>query len=280
VIITDPVDYKTTRSAVSFSWLKLFEQDEDLFHRRFIKGEIPDEEPEESRALAVGTAAHCMVLEGADEFGRRFAVTPRTYPGKGGEEKAWNRNSKICQEWEAAQEAAGKSIVSAKECALLMSMRASLWRNREAAELLECCAAEVAIRRDYSSLGFGRQGRLDAISHAEGVILDVKTIEDINDRARVREQRKYYRQLPYYADLAEEEFKQEYRQGIVWLEKSWPHRCCLEWLSPDLVAYGRAKNTESLARLAERYALGNWNVIPDTAEIGPSAEMIWDQEYA
>ena len=50
MIITDPVDYKNTRTAVSFSWLKLFEQDEDLFYRRFIKGEIPDQDAEESRA--------------------------------------------------------------------------------------------------------------------------------------------------------------------------------------------------------------------------------------
>lgn len=279
MIITDPVDYKTTRSSVSFSWLKLAEQDEDLFYRRFIKGEIPDQDPEESRALAVGTAAHCMVLEGGDEFAKRYAVSPLTYPGKDGE-KAWNRNAKVCQEWEAAQEAAGKSIVSAKECALLMALRASLARNPEAVDLISGSVCELAIRRDYPALGFQRQGRLDAINHTAGVILDVKTIEDINDRGRVREQRKYYRQLPYYADLAEEEFNQEYRQGIVWLEKAWPHRCCLEWLSPDLIAYGRAKNLESLTRLAERFALGNWNRIPDTCEIGPSAEMIWDAEFA
>ncbi len=280
MIITDPVDYKTTRSAVSFSWLKLAEQDEDLFVRRFVYGEIPDQDVEESRALTVGTAAHCLILDGEELFHSRFIVHPETYAGKKGEEKKWNRNAKVCELWEEAQHADGKEIIAPKEYALLLKMRESLAKNGEALDLLTGATCELAIRREYPALGFGRQGRLDAINHGARAILDVKTIENMNDRARVREQRKYYRQLPYYADLAEEEFNQEYRQGIVWLEKAWPHRCCLEWLSPDLIAYGRAKNLESLTRLAERFALGNWNRIPDSCEIQPSAEMVWDSEYA
>jgi hypothetical protein len=278
VIITDPTDYRTAK-AVSFSWLKLAEADEDLFYRRFVLGQVPDEEPDESRALAMGTAAHCLVLEGEAEFDRRYAIAPAVYPAKGGE-KPWNRNAKLCQEWESAQEEAGKSVVSAKEAALLRKMRASLEANKEALDLLTWSRCELAIRRDYPSLGFARQGRLDALNLGAGCILDVKTIENMNDRARVREQRKYYRQLPWYADLAEEEFTQEFRQGIVWLEKAFPYRCALEWLSPELVAYGRKVNYEAIKTLAEKFAgIKPWGRVPETCEIGPSAEMVWEMEF-
>jgi hypothetical protein len=279
MIITDPTDYRTAK-AVSFSWLKLAEADEDLFYRRFVLGQVPDEEPEESRALAMGTAAHCLVLEGEAEFDRRYAIAPLVYPAKGGE-KPWNRNAKLCQEWESAQEEAGKSVVSAKEAALLRKMRASLEGNKEAIDLLTWSRCELAIRRDYPSLGFARQGRLDAINLGAGCILDVKTIENITDRGRVREQRKYHCQLAYYQDLAQEEFTQEFRCGIVWLEKAYPHRCALEWLSPELVEYGRASNAAALTRLAERFSgFTPWETVPAVREIGPSADMIWQMDYA
>ena len=278
MIITDPTDYRTAK-AVSFSWLKAFEADEDVFYRRFVLGEIPDEEPEESRALAVGTAAHCLVLEGADEFARRFAIAPATYEGKKGT-RPWNNNAKLCQLWTEAQEELGKAVISSKEAALLHKMRRSLEGNPEALALLEGSSCELAIRRHYTELGFDRQGRLDAINHDAGAILDVKTIENINDRTWVREQRRYHRQLAYYQDLAEEEYAGAYRCGIVWLEKSWPYRCALEWLNPDLVEYGRGTNTNLLNTLAKRFATNSWKVVPAVAEIGPSAEMIWDAEYA
>ena len=279
MIITDPTDYRTAK-AVSFSWLKMAEHDEDLFYRRFVLGQVPEEDVEESRALTVGTAAHCLILEGEAEFDRRFAIAPAAYEGKKGP-RPWNNNAKVCQLWTEAQEELGKVVVSAKEAALLRKMRASLERNPEALELLAGSVCELAIRREYPSLGFPRQGRLDAINHDARCILDVKTIEDMNDRAQVREQRKYYRQLPWYADLAEEEFTQEYRQGIVWIEKAFPNRCALEWLSPDLVLYGRAVNADSMTKLAKKFAgLEPWATVPAVAEIGPSNDMIWDREYA
>ena len=86
--------------------------------------------------------------------------------------------------------------------------------------------------------------------------------------------------MAYYQDLAEEEYAGAYRCGIVWLEKSWPYRCALEWLNPDLVEYGRGTNTNLLNTLAKRFATNSWKVVPAVAEIGPSAEMIWDAEYA
>jgi hypothetical protein len=285
VIITDPLDYRTAK-AVSFSWLKLAEADEDLFYRRFVLGQVPDEEPDESRALAMGTAAHCLVLEGEAEFDRRYAIAPATYETvdkktKAPVQKPWNKNASLCDQWELAQAEAGKTVVSAKEAALLRKMRGSLEGNKEALDLLTWSRCELAIRRDYPSLGFARQGRLDALNLGAGCILDVKTIENITDRARVREQRKYHCQLAYYQDLAQEEFTQEFRCGIVWLEKAYPHRCALEWLSPELVEYGRASNAAALTRLAERFSgFTPWETVPAVREIGPSADMIWQMDYA
>jgi hypothetical protein len=278
MIITDPTDYRTAK-AVSFSWLKLAEADEDLFYRRFVLGQVPDEDVEEPRSLAVGTAAHCLILEGEAEFDRRYAIAPATYPAKGGE-KPWNRNARLCQDWESAQEEAGKSVVSAKEATLLRKMRASLEANKEACDLLTWSRCELAIRRDYPSLGFARQGRLDALNMGAGCILDVKTIDYMPDRLRTLEQRKYDRQLSYYQDLAEEEFAGAYQLGFVWLEKRWPHRCTLSWMEPGYLDYARRDNADRLTYLAERFAGAEpWKVIPQVERLAPSAEKVWEMEF-
>lgn len=272
MIVTDPTEYRESK-AISFSWLKRFEADPDAFYRRFVLGEKPDTEEPESRALAVGTAAHCYVLEGREEFSRRFVVHPPTYPGRKGEEKPWNRNAKICSGWEEAKEDAGQAVVSPKEMALLGRLRDSVAANAEATRLLTGATMEIAIRRSYRDLPFQRQGRLDFINHAAAYIGDIKTIANLNDRGREIERRLYYRQLAYYVDLADEEFAQAYTGGIVWLEKEWPYRCTVETLSPHFIGIGRLENLASLTNLAECYTRGVWDRIPEAVAVGPSLEL-------
>jgi hypothetical protein len=274
MIITDPTAYDGA-GAVSFSWLKRWEEDEDVFHRRFVRGEKPDQEPEETKALRIGTAGHCLVLEGPTVFAERYVVQPATYPGidKGTKlpiEKPWNKNAKVCQMWEDAQE---RDVVSASEFALLSRMRAAVEANPEAMRILEGARCELAIRI-ASKLGFDRQGRLDLLNLILGVIGDVKTIESLADRERDIERRRYYAQLAYYDDLAREEFTAiDFRCCIIWIEKAWPNRCLVEWLDPKYIEIGRAENDASLVKLAGRFADGSWELIPHAKTVGPSLEL-------
>ncbi len=276
MIITDPAHYQDGK-AVSFSWLKRLEADPEMYYRRFVLGEKPDadDEEEESRALKVGTAAHCLILEGPQVFAERFVIHPPTYRDKAGEEKRWNRNAKVCELWEDAQVESGRRVVKPEDFRILAKMREAVAANPYATRLLASGVAEHAIRRETPSLGFARQGRIDWLNLEAGALVDIKTIQNLNDRARDREQRKYHRQLSYYCDLAEEEYS-TVEPYIIWLEKQWPYRCAVEKLTIDLAEIGRQENTASLMRLAEYHAgTRPWPRTPDLAEIGPSAEMIW-----
>jgi hypothetical protein len=284
MIITDQDEYRASK-AVSYSWLKRFLADPDLFYRRFILGQKPDEEPEESKALAMGTAAHCFVLEGPAAFAERYVIHPATYASEEKKtkrliQKKWNANASVCRLWTEAQEEMGRSIVSPKDAALLSAMRQGVEGNATAAGLLNGAQTELAIRRSYRDLPFERQGRLDLINHARGAIADVKTIGSLNDRAVEMERRKYYCQLAYYQDLAEEEFAGTFELFIVWLEKEWPYRCTVEKLSQGYIDLGRRENARNLLALAECYTSDTWARIPECVEIRPSAFLTLQAEAA
>ncbi len=265
MIITSESEYRAA-PGVSFSLLKEFEADADAFHRSVILGQLPEDAREETAAMALGTAAHCYTLEGPEVFASRFIVHPQEYA----EGKKWNRNAKVCAAQEDEWEASGLSVVSPKDFALIAGMRRAIERNPTALDLLDGATTELGIRREYPHLPFARKGRLDLINHRLGAIADVKTIERLPDRVKDRERRLYYRQCPYYQDLAEEEFSGEYRLALIWLEKTGHKRCAVEWLTPELIELGRAQNNASLAKLAECYTSGQWETIPDSAEIAPS----------
>jgi hypothetical protein len=277
VIISDPKAYDGA-GAVSFSWLKRWKEDEDMFYRRFVLGQKPDgeDEEDETKALRIGTAGHCLVLEGPEIFAERYVVQPATYETHNPKthekiRKPWNRNAKVCQLWADAQE---REIVSASEFLLLTRMRAAVERNPEAMRILAGARCELAIRIASPKLGFDRQGRLDLLNLELGVLGDVKTIERLGDRARDLERRRYYAQLGYYDDLAREEFSAiDFRSCIIWIEKAWPNRCLVEWLKPEFIEMGRAENDADLLELASRFANGDWKLIPHAVEIGPSADL-------
>ncbi len=271
MIITSEAEYRAA-PGVSFSRLKEWELDPDAFWRSNVKGQAPEDEREPTAAMELGTAAHCYTLEGPESFAARFVVHPETYPGAKGESR-WNRNAKICSAWEEKHEGDGITVVSPRDFALIQGMRRAIERNPTALDLLTGATTELGIHRTYPHLPFARKGRLDLINHRLGVIGDVKTIERLPDRVREREKRLYYRQLPYYQDLGEEEFTGEYRLAIIWLEKTGHRRCAVEWLTPELIAIGRGENNESLTRLAECYTTGQWETIPDSVEIGPSINL-------
>ncbi len=281
MIITDPAQYQDGK-AVSFSWLKRLEADPEMYYRRFVLGEKPDadDEEEESRALKVGTAAHCLILEGPQVFAERFVIHPPTYRDKAGEEKRWNRNAKVCELWEDSQVESGRRVVKPEDFRILAKMREAVAGNPDALRLLANGYAEHAIRQPGGSLGFDIQGRLDFLNPDERAVVDVKTIQRFQDRRKDLEQRRYYAQLAHYCDLAGLEYPAgaDFSAHIIWLEKEWPYRCAVETLSLEILAIGRRENTAALIKLAEFYAGAKpWPRTPACAEIMPSAELRWRQ---
>ncbi len=271
MIIPGPADTYRSHPAISFSKLKVFDECPLLYYKRYIAKTI--EPDEDTKAMRLGSAAHALLLEGPVAFAERYATKPETYETDKGPAK-WNRNAKICGAWEDNQEALGRVVLTQPETALMLSLRESLLTNADAVELLASGTPEVGIRQRHEALGLEIQGRLDWLDHERGTIVDLKTIECLDDLPREIERRGYYRQLAFYRHLAGVEYgPAAMRCVIIGVEKAQPRRTQVIWLSPDLLDIGDSENLASLVRLAEATRTGDFGGNPATREIGPSLEL-------
>jgi hypothetical protein len=270
MIITDAADYRAS-AAVSFSKLKVFDSCAYLYWKKYVAKTV--EQDEDTKAMRLGSAAHTLILEGSAAFAERYVVKPETYDSGDGE-APWAPNAKICKAWVKNQEALGRTVLTRDEASLLFRMRDSVDSNPDAAKLLAAGNPELAIRRSFPSLGIELQGRLDWITWNGSVVVDLKTIENLDDLPREIERRGYYRQLALYKHLADEEAGvADFRCAIIGVEKAEPRRCGVFWLRPDLLEIGDAQNMASLVRLAEAMRTGDWGGNPATREVGPSVEL-------
>lgn len=269
MIITDPTEYRASE-AVSFSRLKVFDACPFLYFKRFVLKTVPPDE--DTKAMRIGSAAHCRILEGELAYRERYVTKPASYEGKDGP-KDWNANAAVCRAWEDNERALGRTVLTAAEDDLLYRLAMSVKSNPDAVELLGSGRPELAIRRPFPSLGLEIQGRLDWLKLDPGVVVDLKTIECLDDLPREIERRGYYRQKAHYRHLASEEFGADFRCAIIGIEKAEPMRCGVYWLRDDLLTIGDAHNLASLGRLAECYRTGDWGGNPATREIGPSVEL-------
>lgn len=271
MIVTSADDYKAS-DAISFSKLKVADACIYLFWKQFIAKTI--RRSEDTKAQKIGSAGHCLALEGPAVFAERYVTKPETYTNDKGEAKDWNANAIICRTWEDNQRALGRTVLTIAEAELLFRLRDALLSNADAVALLASGTPELAIRRPYPALNLELQGRLDWFNPAAGVVVDLKTIECLDDLPAEIERRGYFRQLAFYRHLASEEFgARDVRCAIIGVEKAEPMRCQVIYLRPDLLDIGDAKNAASLVTLAEAFRTGAWGGNPETREVGPSLEL-------
>ena len=161
----------------------------------------PPSKEDEKRALArsaynrQGSAAHCLILEGAEVYHDRFEhggpVNPKTQRGYG-------LGTKKFTEWAVAREAelgGSKTCISVETFELVVWMNAAVRKCGEAAELLYGATPEVSALADYG--GVPVQSRLDAWI-PQRRILELKTVEDMGRMAMQVEQYGYRRQMAFY----------------------------------------------------------------------------------
>lgn len=132
-------------SAVSRSNLKLFSQRPSLF-KKYMEGKLThDELP----AMAFGTAAHTLVLEGMDVFDGQYAVLPADYDGR----------TKAGKELMHEIMASGKIPLKPEDFDLLCEIHGSVFANPVAAALMKQGYPEISWRLHDNV--FGIQCRSD-----------------------------------------------------------------------------------------------------------------------
>jgi hypothetical protein len=261
---------------LSFHRTLAFEHSPLKYRRLFVTKEAPPQE--ETAAMRIGRATHCLVLEGEDAFNREYIVRPETYVadrGKDkGEAKPWNSNALVCQEWEAAAGERGLTPISGKEFTLMGQLRASVRGNIAADQILSTGAPEVSLRQVHTPLGLKLQGRLDWLTPELGVA-DLKTTADFNQLLRELERLRlfaldaqarrttayqYVRQLAWYRDLVQEEWAEgdRSRYFLIIVEKEEPYRCAVIEIGRRLLDIASADNAATLIRLASAYADNVW----------------------
>lgn len=95
-----------------------FRESPALYHKK-TSGEVSDNE---TPALALGRAAHCLILEGRMAFESQYLVADGPVNPKTGE--PYGKSTKTYSEWLSSQE---REIVSGKDYNFLLKLQKSVW---------------------------------------------------------------------------------------------------------------------------------------------------------
>jgi hypothetical protein len=263
IIPNEPAAEYYANPAVSFSKLKAFIRSPLLYQKLYITREIAARE--DTAAMALGRAAHALILEGREKYLAEFSVM----------EEAVDRRTKAGKAlWEFA-ESQGKPIVSKKDDAELHKLAEAVYANPEAAKLLAKGDAELSIRIEDTGRPFAMQGRLDFYT-TDGKLCDLKTIENIEDLPRDIEKRAYFRQLALYRGLLiDAGEKPQPGAWVIGVEKSAPNRCAVYHLTDEYLSLGEHLNECDLDALADCYRSGVWpSGVEGCKELGPSDWLV------
>ena len=229
-----------------------FRKSPRLYHKK-ISGEI---ELTESAALAIGRAAHVLVLEGRAKFDEEFLVTDGPVNPKTGE--PFGKTTKAYREWAAAQT---KEIVSGAEFAFMLKLRESVWAHPVARELLDDGISEQTVRCEYC--GLACQIRMDwfrAYYNGRPVICDFKTTADLTyfegdaRRFGYPQQMSFYREVLRVASGGEIE-ADSYLIGV---EKVEPMRCGVWKLTEGILQACAVENERAIKELLECRRSHTW----------------------
>lgn len=203
---------------------------------------------EETAAMALGTAAHCAILE----------------PSKiKAEYVLWDQGTRRGKEWEAFKAAnTGKRILTVDEFEAINGMRKSVRTYAPAAPYLAEGEAEVSMTWTDAVTGRPCRGRIDWLTEMDGsaVIVDLKTTRSVAlftfgaQSARLG----YHLQLAYYFDGFHSITGRYPEMKILAVESSAPYEPALFSIPEDVILQGREEYRNLLTRLAECELSNHW----------------------
>jgi len=213
------------------------------------------EHDRETTALSLGRSAHTAVLEPAKFISHYALWDERTESGK-----VRPRRSK---DWDAFCAAnAGKTIIKADECNFARAIRDAVHGKRVAEKYLAAGEPEVTMLWDDVETGRPCKGRLDWVTHVEGVdcLVGLKTARDPAARAFSNQAAKllYHLQWAFYYDGYSLLTGKEPRVVELVVESGAPHDVVCNVIPVDVLELGREEYRALLARLAECETSKRW----------------------
>ena len=217
-----------------------------LLYRQRVLGLI---ERDDRPAYLIGDTAHVRILEGSDEFQRRFAVGGPINPKTN---RPFGSNTVKFAQWAEAQ---GKPVLTAEQAELVERLAAGVLRNQLAVELLADGVAEGVARAEYC--GVPCQIRIDWLSGRAGLI-DLKSADDLDFFASDARRYGYVYQLAFYRGVLAEVVGRLLPCHLIGVEKKWPFRCGVWRVTEDALDQCARENADAIERLKDCRRLDAW----------------------
>jgi hypothetical protein len=223
--------------------------------------------PEQTPAMAFGSAAHQAILEPAF-FKENYVVQPqidrRTKAGKE-EFEAFLINNH------------GKRIVCKDDYETIAAMIDSVYSHKSASKLLTHGTAELSFFWQDQTSGVQCRCRPDFLK-ADGVIVDVKTTDDASPKGFARSIAKfrYHVQAAFYLDgISASKTQKADTFVLIAIEKTYPFAVATYQITDFDMALGRDSYRKNLHTFAECLKTNTWPAY--SSEIEPIALPAWAQ---
>lgn len=203
-----------------------------------------DNPPEQTDAMALGTATHLSVFEVGEYLARVIDKKYEKY------------STKESREWRDERLAEGHLILNEEQRGQVVGMRDSLLARDEIREILESKGkSEVALTGKCPDTGLILKGRIDRIGTYQKwpCLFDLKTCTDCEAEAFTRHaySMDYHCRAAWYLDLANLTAGVERRFLIIAIEKEAPYACRLFEFDETLLSLGRKKYKARLMNWAK-----------------------------
>jgi hypothetical protein len=234
-------DYLTAHALADFRHCPLFYRQKQL-------GLIPDHD---STFYLVGRAAHTLILEGRERYGREFAVGGPINPKTG---QPFGSKTKAFAEWAAQQ---SKTVLSDDHAALVEQMAAAVKGHDLARELLADGTAEGVVRGEYE--GHACQARIDWISaDPDHGIVDLKTADTLDNFEISASTFGYMHQLAFYRALVARVSGRVVPVHLITVEKREPYRCGVWQIRSAVLDAVQEQNENALRELEQCKRNDHW----------------------
>ena len=248
--LTIPADeyHAASRSGqyMSSHLLADFRESPELYRRK-VNGEIAEAE---SPALALGRAAHCLILEGRAAFDRQFLVADGPVNPKTNE--PYGKATKAYAEWLAAQT---REIVSPKDFGFIVKLQKSVWTHPTASALLDGGVSEATIRAEYCNVPC--QIRLDWFSPEHGIV-DLKTCDSLKWFEADCKRFGYLFQMAFYRAVLREATGENASVHLIAVEKNEPFSTGVWEIAREVLDQAEEVNKAALARYRKCLYTGHW----------------------
>lgn len=249
IIESSEIYHSRSGKYLSSHLLKAFRSSPALYKRLIDSPRDQKDRP----AFKVGRAVHCRVLEGAEEFDRRFKKSDGPINETTGQ--PYGTGTLMYKRWAACQT---KEVLSRRQFDLVLNM----CRMAPSLPLLSDPSgiSEAVLRGRYlEDLPVSCQIRVDRFNAGDTpVLIDLKTCQDLeNFHADVR-RFEYVHQVAFYRHMIYELSGVFPSIVFVAVEKKEPFRIGQFRVSETLLERVEQENTDQIARLIQCRKTGEW----------------------